>query len=235
LVGLPWTFRKFEIKSDSHRQLLYQPFMAYFVIFGNVISDPHSSDCFQDLQLLRRVVLYFLQMHNNHPSAKKLEKIAETFTRLAEAYVRHSMQNPRAKSPGNTMSTHHPKIPNSQVEQLNGPSGVQAPPSRMAKLLSAPLLPTSSRDSQMAFDFNDFNSDPMELLNFYTSHDTSFSTSFNAQDFTAMEASPTQQPDEFSTSPPNPLLRELENISQNCALDGTFDWFSWDQYDSAMA
>jgi hypothetical protein len=209
--------------------------MTYFVIFGNIISDPHSSDCFQDLQLLRRVVLYFLQMHNNHPSAKKLEKVAETFTRLAEAYVRHSMQNPRAKSPGNTISTHHPMTPDSQFQQLNDPSDVTTPPSRLAQSAPAPLSPFSSQGSQMAFDFNDFNSDPMELLNFFsTNHDTSFNTNLNAQDFTAVEASPTQQPGEFATSSPNPLLRELENISQNCALDGTFDWFSWDQYDSAM-
>ena len=196
--------------------------MAYFVIFGNIISDLHSSDCFQDLQLLRRVVLYFLQMHNNHPSAKKLEKVAETFTRLAEAYVRHSIQNPRAKSQANTMPTHNPMTPSSQVQQQNDPSGVPTPP-------------TSIEDSQMTFDFNDFNSDPIELLSFFaTNHDTFPNANLNTQDVAAMDAVPTQ-PGEFSTLSANPLLRELENISQNCVLDGTFDWFSWDQYDSAMA
>jgi hypothetical protein len=69
------------------RQLLYQLFALYFVLFANIIFNPTSPQCFKDLQL-RQVVLYFHQMHNNYPSVRKLEKIAEPFMRLAEAYVR---------------------------------------------------------------------------------------------------------------------------------------------------
>lgn len=63
--------------------------MPYFVVFANVIANPRADSCFEDLQLLRKVVLYFLQMQNNHQSAKKLEKVAETFTRVSRNIYLH--------------------------------------------------------------------------------------------------------------------------------------------------
>jgi hypothetical protein len=254
--------------------------MAYFVIFGKIISDPHSDHCFQDLQLLRRVVLYFLQMHNNHPSAKKLEKVAETFTLLAEAYVRHSLQNPQAKPPKSTVAYVRHAMQNSQVRpprstvshvrnamqnfsvrfprstipatvinksSSQGPivnpeaqqqidnSSTSNPAPQTSSALAQPLPPSYNDAFQVDLDFNDFNSDPMALLNFFSaaSDINTTRTDINTQISDTWETGP-EQKGESSALQPNPLLQELENISQTCALDGTFDWFSWDHYDSTM-
>jgi hypothetical protein len=98
-----------------------------------------------------------------------------------------------------------------------------------------PLPPAYNDASQVDLDFNDFNSDPMALLNFFSAASDIIvpAPDFNTQNSAAVDAGLEQQGD-FSALQPNPLLQELENISQTCALDGTFDWFSWDQYDSTM-
>ncbi len=44
-------------------------------------------------------------MHNNHQSARKLEKVAESFTRLAEAYVRHAIEKASTRETENMASS----------------------------------------------------------------------------------------------------------------------------------
>jgi hypothetical protein len=219
-------------------------------------------------------------MHNNHPSAKKLERVAETFTLLAEAYVRHSLQNPQAKPPKSAVAYVRHAMQNSQVrpprsavshvrnamqnfpvkssgrtmpetmvdkssslestlnsktrQQIEN-SNISNSTAQTSSAFAQPLPPAHHNASQIDLDFNDFDSDPMALLNFFSaaSDINTTGTDLKTQNPATWEPGPEQQSD-FSPLQPNPLLQELENISQTCALDGTFDWFSWDQYDSTM-
>jgi hypothetical protein len=227
------------------RQLLYQPFTPYFVLFANVISNPTCPECFKDLKLLRQVVLYFLQMHNNHPSARKLEKIAETFTRLAEAYVRQSMEpQQRASSIANLPSETGKAA--EQISAFSTPltrsSNSETAPSltfdEASQFSSMPSFTTSEHSLPTEFDFNDHSSDPMALLNFF-----SISNGDNSQTPEGLGAQSTMNvptnavPAEFSEAigwPSDPLMRELKSVGENPGLDWTFDWFSWEQYDTAM-
>ncbi|TAQ85767.1 hypothetical protein B7494_g5913 [Chlorociboria aeruginascens] len=150
-------------------QLLYSPFMPYFVVFTNIISDPHSSQCFDDLKLLRQVVLYFLQMDGNHKSACKMERVAETFISLAKAYVRHSMRG-----------------------------------SRLHRNQPLPLNFFSISNFDGSLPGSDIPMDPQYLSL------KAFESNRNCDE---------------------QILDELESRAQNFALDGTFDWISWDVYD----
>jgi hypothetical protein len=122
-------------------------------------------------------------MHNNHQSTGKLEKVAESFTRLAEAYVRH----------------------------VHG----------------------------------DLNSDPTALLNFFSiSNYENYSAPTATSDqtsgpYTPFEQSRNQYPanqniSDASAWQKTEVFQQLENIAHNGGFDGTFDWFSWDQYDDSM-
>jgi len=228
---------------NVYGQLLYQPFTPYFAIFANIISNPCSADCFTDLQLLRKVVLYFLQMHNNHQSAKRLEKAAETFTRLAEGYVRQSMQS--MQPPKQEESLDRAETPPSSVA-----SGMTTVPSSADSCYpdfdslsqTLPSLPFSPND-HIKFMFDDLDSDSMTLLNFFSHSDSnmtsagSFMTGSTARpaylsNFGTVEQ---QYPSGSSDWLPQPLIRDLENIAQNYGLEGSsFDWLSWDQYDVSM-
>lgn len=227
----------------SNRQLIYQPFTPYFVLFANIISDPDSAECFKDLQLLRKVVLYFLQMHNNHQSAKRLEKVAETFTRLAEAYVRQSMQSRQqvsSRSDDKLNSRRRPKDPaacfTTAAPSLTDPG--------LSEFTNAPKGCPSATDvlDQTQSMLGDLDSDPMALLNFFSPSNSyaGFTTSCMASNtgwLTEVENFEQAQQQQFPTVntdwAPIQLIRGIENIAQNYGLDGTFDWLSWDQYDSS--
>jgi hypothetical protein len=230
-----------------HRQLLYQPFMPYFVVFANIISNPRNNWCFKDLQLLRQVVLYFLQMHNNHQSAKKLEKVAETFTRLAEAYVRHSMQQ-SSDGPcildAQKLGERNQPLPSDPTNALlEGPLILQVESSHDIEIDSSQASMaslTNRSDSQNTFNFDDLGSDPITLLNFFSapgfddSSAVDFATDLNTESHPLYLDGRTGSPLDAG-QPSQPLIRELENIAHSNGLDGTFDWFSWDQYERAMS
>lgn len=63
--------------------------------------------------------------------------------------------------------------------------------------------------------------DPLALLNFYTP--TSDPSNFQEQGG-----------DVLDIGDQDALLRELKSFEECGGLDGTFDWFSWDAYDSNM-
>jgi len=233
-------------------QLLYQPFTPYFVLFANIISNPTSPNCFKDLQLLRQVVLYFLQMHNNHPSARKLERIAETFTRLAEAYVRQSMEQQQAATSGGpypiasgnraerASAAHIDGVSTPQTGSSNpGTSSAGIAFDSASEFSSMPSFTASDYSFPTEFDFNDPSSDPMTLLNFFSNSNgaegvpAASCTADEPMIEPALKELPQNSP-ELTDWPSDNLMRELRNIGQNPALDCTFDWFSWDQYDTAM-
>ncbi|KAM0146667.1 hypothetical protein ACHAQE_010633 [Botrytis cinerea] len=214
-------------------QLLYYPFMPYFVLFSNIIADPHSPTCFDDLQSLRKVVYYFLRMHVQHRSARKLEKIAETFTRLAESFVRGSMSRKALED----------KLPEIDVQ----------PPSRSSELTShntgwtTPQSPRQTgshppvNDAQNAsisnnlasstgMDLRDLSGDLTDptLLSFLSYPiDTSVFNNEMAED------NPLRDSNLFAEqgrAVADPLLHQLDFLSIEQSLDGNFDWFSWDSY-----
>jgi hypothetical protein len=219
--------------------------IPYLAIFSNIISDPRSPDCFKDLQLLRQVVIYFLQMHNNHPSAKKLEKVAETFTRLTKAYVRHSMVTPHAD-----INTSHPVFPPSsdqtsasRPENMGAAAGFSTPiyPSThdghgdtASEISSMPPL-TDWSDPSTAFNFDDLDSDTLTLLNFFSAPGMEGASTDNFLANPGQQEPTNEFENENAIPSSTPLFQGLENIAQNYGLDCNFDWFSWDQYDSAMS
>src|ERR1700710_1532238 len=72
------------------RELLYYPFVPFFVLFGNLIANPSLNTTEVDLQLLRNTVDFFRCMDKNHPHSSKLHKIAGTFLRLAEKFLKET-------------------------------------------------------------------------------------------------------------------------------------------------
>jgi len=223
------------------RQRLYYPFLPYFVIFANIISNPHAADCFRDLQLLRQVVLYFLQMHSNHRSARKFEKVTDTFTRLAEGYVRHSLSRPRSDSterqnvlpsgglsrsgsnvPGNLGCSHEaPSYPSpaDTPPPLTNASNAETPASRGP--WQRPETDSISQES---------HSSPIALLNLFSTPSDTFATSSNPYS----NAFPAEVPDIFSQNQQfddDDFFRDFETKAQNFTLDTNFDWFQWDLCD----
>jgi hypothetical protein len=217
--------------------------MPYFVLFGKILSNPHSSDCFTDLQLLRKVVLYFLQMHNNHQSAKKLEKVAETFTKLAEAFVRHSLQEPQQPTlegqagnrEGGWVSKHALAGNTDTAHSTRDHNFSQFPNDSSTPSLSIP----SWEIDQALYDFDELESDPIQLLSFFTTPSANFSPMGSSHAGTAVSPmhplapQPQQSFSGGSDWDKNPLMRGLENIAQSYGLDGSFDWFSWEQYNNS--
>jgi hypothetical protein len=71
-------------------------------MFGKILSEPRSVECMIDLSLLQSTVSYFGMMKHNHPAASKLQKIAKTFTGLAEKYVNQTEteeKQPKTRNP----------------------------------------------------------------------------------------------------------------------------------------
>lgn len=189
-------------------------------------------------------------MHSNHPSAKRLEKVADTFTRLAEAYVRHSMQqqngSSKAKTPNEVdtfaadiaVASVSPAIPDlifhDAPDIANSDDALHIPD---REEISSWMSTLSSEDHLNSMNFDHLDSDPMALLNFFSTNpylDMPASAAqvepcterFVMQAQTSANAMADNRP-----TTADQLFRELEQRAMNCAVDGTFDWFSWDAYD----
>ncbi|TGO62397.1 hypothetical protein BCON_0020g00700 [Botryotinia convoluta] len=214
-------------------QLLYYPFMPYFVLFSNIIADPHSPSCFDDLQSLRKVVYYFLRMHVQHRSARKLEKIAETFTRLAESFVRGSMSRKALEG----------KSPEINVEPLSRSSELTShvtgwtvpqhprqtgsyPPGNDSQNVNI----SNNIAASTEMDLRDLSGDLTDptLLSFlsYPMDTSAFNTEMAEDNPLGDISSFTEQ----GRAVTDPLLHQLDFLSTEQSLDGNFDWFSWDSY-----
>ncbi|KAI9641596.1 hypothetical protein NHQ30_010409 [Ciborinia camelliae] len=220
-------------------QLLYYPFMPYFVLFSNIIADPHSSTCFEDLQLLRQVVYYFLRMHTQHRNARKLEQIAETFTRLAESFVRGSMNRKslEGKSP-DILPTLQPVRPLSGgLDSSSYLAGGPAPQSthKLGGGFSANIdaQNTSSYghgSSPTGINLRNLPGDLADpaLLSFLSyPMDTSVFSNETPEDISMREMC--SLPGQAGVLA-DPLLHQLDFLSTEQSLEGNFDWFSWDAY-----
>lgn len=74
------------------RQLLYYPFTPFFVLFGNIISNPLAPTAGPDVLLLYATEAYLIRMNDKGAIAARLVKIANVFAFLAENYVRETMK-----------------------------------------------------------------------------------------------------------------------------------------------
>jgi hypothetical protein len=150
--------------SRLSRQLLYYPFTPFFVLFGEVVTNPRSKTCMEDLQLLRQTVLYYLQFQKYHSSAVKLERVAETFTKIAEAFVRHTFRRRSeisaiATSPNDLVaggrSRRHPGHSNRSSRPLPAPSSTSPSAQIVHKAVPAssrpvePAMPPDAHDSTL--------------------------------------------------------------------------------------
>ena len=178
-------------------------------------------------------------MHNNHQSAKRLEKVAETFTRLAEAYVRQFMQGTRPSwREGNLDKMSIPTISAARYTSM-----AHSSTDLSSSDFSTPFEPFSSTpfplNDHTRFVSDDLDCDPMALLNFFSHFDPNISSTGS---FMTGSTGPSVQSSDFDTSQqqprcgssycvPQPLIRGLENVAQHYGLDASFDWFSWDQCD----
>ncbi|KAH8807251.1 hypothetical protein F5884DRAFT_856835 [Xylogone sp. PMI_703] len=225
---------------------LYQPFMPYFVIFGNILSNPHSSDRFEDLQLLRQLVLYFLQMHNNHRLARKLEKIADGFTRFVETYVRYSMRHPREVQRTDQSASGVLIGSSTNFEMQAHPGGPQRSPmsistkpcmSAPTEVPSTPYVTSFYPQTLSQFNSDSLDSDSITLFDIFSS--SSFGNSVVIDSMSKNDADllhPNDHiRDEGDTGPwpflNNHLCQELESMEQNFNIVSAFDCYSWEPDD----
>lgn len=169
-------------------------------------------------------------MNTSHPSAGKLERVAETFTQLAETYVRHSRQlnekEPKVNDSHCVLGFGSETTSNSRSSEETAVENTDSTiATTSSDFSSLPPLPPLNLDLGAEFNFNDMPSDPMALLNFYTP--------FNEAAMPYDDELPEGQ--DLAAGDQNALLKELRIFEQNGTLDGTFDWFSWDLYDSSMS
>ncbi|TGO81166.1 hypothetical protein BPOR_1304g00010 [Botrytis porri] len=196
-------------------------------------ADPHSSSCFDDLQSLRKVVYYFLRMHVQHRSAQKLEKIAETFTRLAESFVRGSMSRKAMEDKSPEVNVELPSRSSESTSHITGWTAPQSP--RQTGLYSpgnhaqnahiSNNIPVSTR-----MDLRDLSGDLTDptLLSFlsYPMDTSVFNTEMTENNSLRDINSFIEQ----GRAVADPLLHQLDFLSTEQSLDGNFDWFSWDSY-----
>jgi hypothetical protein len=208
------------------RQLLYYPFNAFFVLFGNIIHVPLSDHYIQDVRLLRSTVSYYTEMSSKGSAfAGKLESVAHAFASLAELYVQEM-----TKRNALDISNAAQPFPNtfSGVEQISGLS------------TSARDVPLVSADGTFpAFDF-DFSSNN-NLLDYFIGSDLRGPDIVAQTDFRTEQRFATEGEGSYK-SPQSVLSHEsmgfgqsdifgrLENWSagRKRPLECTFDWFSWD-------
>jgi hypothetical protein len=108
----------------------------------------------------------------------------------------------------------------------------------LSQTSSLPSLAGSSLP-ESSFNFDDPDSDPMTLLNFFSlpssnpSSAVNFITDINTETC-PMYCNKSEGPPLDAELGSQPLIRELENIAQNDGFERAFDWFAWGQYDQTM-
>jgi hypothetical protein len=215
--------------------------MPYFVVFGNILSNPQASYCFDDLQLLHQVVLFFLRMHNNHQSAKKLERFADSFTRFAEAYVRYSMQSSRKEGVNftpidrfiNLRSRDDPDNFSISVN-VDAVTPVEIPTDAAAAIPSA-THNSSWQGTQSQLDFSNLDSDPITLLNFFSNSGLSNPMATECVVGDDLSHITTTNYTRGSLFPSSPLFGDTTGSTKHSTIASSFDWFSWDYDDATMS
>ncbi|KIW92345.1 uncharacterized protein Z519_07329 [Cladophialophora bantiana CBS 173.52] len=223
-------------------QQLYSPFTPFFVLFGEVITNPTSKTSVEDLKVLRQTVLYFLEFQKYHTSAVKLERVAETFTKIAEAYVRHVFR----KQSGMTSSDHFrisramilPAQPGSCPTTAFATSDFAASPATPRD--TNPVGPNIRMGDHMSDERS--NLDPTSLLHLL-SYQGDGATPFRDLHITDIQPESlqgVQQHDagndndqvleNWQRSDQNVSVRDVEMNGRNQFSHCTFDWFALEKY-----
>ncbi|OAL18340.1 hypothetical protein AYO22_10756 [Fonsecaea multimorphosa] len=230
-------------------QQLYCPFTPFFVLFGEVITNPTAKTSVEDLQLLRQTVLYFLEFQKYHASAVKLEKVAETFTKIAEAYVRHIFRKQSAPT-----SSEHFRMKKTVIlpAQPGGGHSTTLPFSNSTSpaMQHGDTNSTSSNigvadqmDYQLRLDETS-SFDPTSLLQLF-SYQGDESNTFRAFHFTDVQPDSMQGLQEHGADIHNGRalenwqtpelgqyvsLHDVEMNGRNQFSQCTFDWFALEKY-----
>lgn len=206
------------------RQLLYYPFNAFFVLFGNTIRAPHSQSCDQDVRLLHSTASYYNEMSSaGNTLAARLENVAHVFASLAELYVREVR---RTSSVGMTDTS----------QPMMNTFSTAKPASFSASVPDVPFF--GGGDNYAAFDF-DFCANS-NLLNCLTGPDIigpDFTQQLDfgeEQSFSFSEdgshMSQDESPHDIYRFAQSEVVGSLQKWSAGSKrpLECTFDWFSWD-------
>jgi hypothetical protein len=227
------------------RQLLYYPFTPFFVLFGDVVMNPTSSTCFSDLQLLRKTSLYYSDFQKYHSAAIKLERVAESFTKIAETYVRQSLK--RRGSHGNDEQNvsreageevlDHPEIQLHNVPLIVrdssyfNPDAMQPTPS---PIQSEPILyfdDLTVLDPASLFSFFNYPSQEQDLT-LQSPNNTDTVSTMNSMDSNTNSQSRLRQNKSTSTLVPSQYvsMQEVEMNAQRQFSNCTFDWLALEDH-----
>ncbi|KAJ8058735.1 hypothetical protein OCU04_011726 [Sclerotinia nivalis] len=173
-------------------------------------------------------------MHTQHRSARKLERIAETFTRLAESFVRGSMNRKslEGKSPEVPATPFIRPLSRSSELTSQLTSGVISQTSNQFRIFSpsnnTQSASTHNHDVEMGVRNLSGNLADPTLLSFLSyPMDIPMLGNGHSEDTSVREINSfTEQ----ATAVADPLLHQLDLLSTEQSLDGNFDWFSWDTY-----
>ncbi|PVH87506.1 hypothetical protein DL98DRAFT_581515 [Cadophora sp. DSE1049] len=162
-------------------------------------------------------------MHNNHASAQRLEKVAETFAKLAETYVRVCMV--RGDGTGKDMGNAGAGV-GSAADGGSQKEGQVLTPS------SIPSLGFPLPEASVDIDISDLPPDSIDLLGFLGG--SNLRIPVNPADCSIQAfggQSETGWDEDMWTS-------KLRSFGEMGGLDeygggvsGMFDWFAWDQYE----
>jgi hypothetical protein len=232
------------IDVQKTRQLLYYPFTPFFVLFGEVITNPKSSTCFSDLQLLRQTSLYYLEFQKYHSAAIKLERVAESFAKIAETYVRRSLK--RRASHGHDKQNisreageqglDHPEqqIHNASLIVQDSfyfhPDSMQPTRSPIQSEPSFYFGDPTVFDPTSLFSFFDYPSQEQDLTLQSPNDNTDAVSAINSMDFNTQSKLHQSK----STSPPVPnqyvSMRDVEINAEKQFSNCTFDWFALESH-----
>ncbi|OAP63977.1 hypothetical protein AYL99_03204 [Fonsecaea erecta] len=229
-------------------QQLYYPFTPFFVLFGEVITNPTGKTTVEDLQLLRQTVLYFLEFQKYHTSAVKLEKVAETFTKIAEAYVRHIFRKQKGLTSSELFRTTKPVV--FRAQPGSGPSNTFTSSITATSSSQQDVNPASSNvgtadhmDYQLRLDETS-NLDPTSLLRLfsYQGNEASIFRDIHVTDIPADSMQGLQEREGVNSNNraldhwqiPEPSqyvsLHDVEMNGRNQFSQCTFDWFALENY-----
>lgn len=202
-----------------------------------------SKTSVEDLQLLRQVVLYFLEFQKYHVSAVKLEKVAETFTKIAEAYVRHMFRRQSSQGSGGRFpvtnrtimpvpmtSPFSPSTVGQEQEVLSAQSEGKASNAGMIDQMDFRLQldETSSLDPTSLLKLFVYQGDDAAALEQLNLSESNIDAIGDLQQYNANQ----QRLNDWQPAQPGPYvsLRDVEMNARNQFSNCNFDWFALEDY-----
>ena len=182
-------------------------------------------------------MFYFLQFQKYHPLAVKLERVAETFTMIAEAYVRQTFRGqfvaPSVRGPGAPMAeevTTHRAL-SEEMRTATGPQQLpyfqqSGQPDHEVRLNETSALDPNSLFKLFTYSSSDQATDDQE-------HNPGYQFSSTARTLESAGNAPNEPiypPGCHQALEPNRYvsMRDVELAGRHQFSDCTFDWFALD-------